>query len=83
MSTARSRSKSRTRKPAVAQEPAPGRIALTVNEVAWLLHCSPNTVWTLVGSGVLESWTLGRKRLISRAVVEQFINSGGTEDVLG
>ena len=58
---------------AVATEPDPGRLALTVNEVAWLLHCSPNHVWNLIKKGGLRSFTMGRKRLIARAVVEEFV----------
>ena len=50
----------RIRKPVVAVEPAPNRLALTVPEAAWLLNCSPNTVWGLIGTKELASFTLGR-----------------------
>ena len=64
----------RIRKSVVAIEPAPNRMALNVPEVAWLLNCSPNKVWGLVGSGELTSFTLGRKRLVARETVEAFIS---------
>lgn len=63
----------RIRKPVVAIEPAPNRMALTVPEVAWLLNCSPNTVWSMIREGTLESFTLGRKRLVARGVVEALV----------
>lgn len=69
------------RKPTVAIEPIPGRLALTVNEVAWELHCSPNTVWSLVGTGTLPSFKLGRKRLVARRALQEFVERGGTGDV--
>jgi excisionase family DNA binding protein len=53
-------------------------MALMVNEVAWELHCSPNTVWALVGDGTLPSFKVGRRRLIARSAVEDFIARGGT-----
>lgn len=70
----------RRRRPVQAVEPAPGRMAYTVNEAAWLLHCSPNHAWSLVGSGALPSFTLGRKRLISRGELEAFVANGGTKE---
>ena len=70
----------RVRKPVVAVEPAPNRMALKVPEAAWLLNCSPNMVWGLVGSGELASFTLGRKRLVARDVVAAFIERGSTDD---
>ena len=70
------------RRPVVASEPAPNRLALTVPEVAWLLHCSPNTVWGLIRNGRIESFTVGRRRLVARSVVDAFISDGGTGGVL-
>ncbi len=52
-----------------------------VNEVAWELHCSPNTIWSLIGDGTLPSFKVGRKRLIARTDVEDFIANGGTKRV--
>jgi excisionase family DNA binding protein len=57
----------------VATEPEPGRMAITVPEAAYLLHCSPNTVWNLIAKGELQSFALGRKRLLAREDVESFI----------
>jgi excisionase family DNA binding protein len=53
-------------------------MALTVPEAAWLLHCQPNSVWKLLSEGYLTSFSLGRKRLISRASIEEFMEVGGT-----
>ena len=57
---------------------APNRLALTVPEVAWLLHCSPNTVWGLIRSGRLDSFTVGRRRMVARFVVDRFVEGGGS-----
>jgi excisionase family DNA binding protein len=66
----------RQRKPVQAVQPAPGRLALTVNEAAWELHVHPNTVRTLIRTGQLASFTLGRKRLVARAAVEELVKGG-------
>jgi excisionase family DNA binding protein len=52
-------------------------LALTVNEAAWLLRVSPNTIWNLIAEKKLLSFTVGRRRLIARHVIEDFIASGG------
>jgi excisionase family DNA binding protein len=67
----------RRRPPVQAVQPQPGRMALTVPEAAWELNCHPNTVWNLIRDGQLESFTLGRKRLVARSAVEGFIKAGG------
>lgn len=69
----------RRRLPVQAVEPAPGRMSLTVPEAAWELHSHPNHVWNLIRTGQLPSFTLGRKRLVARAAVEELIARGGTE----
>ena len=66
----------RQRKPVQAVQPAPGRLALTVPEAAWELNCHPNTVWNLIRTGELASFTLGRKRLVARAAVEDLVQDG-------
>ncbi len=71
------------RKSSVATEPAPGTLALTVNEAAYLLRVSPNTVWNLLADGRLTGFAVGRRRLIARTAVEGFIASGGTESQIG
>lgn len=68
----------RRRRPVRAVEPAPGRMALTVPEAAWELHSHPNHVWNLVAAGAITSFKLGRKRLIARSALEEFIANGGT-----
>jgi len=78
----RRRKNSRLRKPVVAQKPNPDRLAYNVNEVAFVLNCSPNTVWGLVGDGSLASFKVNRRRLISRDVVEKFMANGGTGEVV-
>ena len=65
----------------VAVPPRAGGIALTVNESAWELHCSPNTIWNLVATGQLKSFRLGRKRLIARSAIEEFIAQGGVSRI--
>lgn len=66
------------RRSPIAVEPLATRLALSVPEAAWLLNCSPNTVWNLIAKGDLESFSLGRKRLVARSAVEDFIVQGGT-----
>jgi len=57
----------------VASEPSPNQLALNANQVAWLLGVSPNTVWNMLSDGRLSSFSVGRRRLISRSAVEKFI----------
>ena len=80
-STVRRNNGSLTRRASVAVEPAPGALVFTVNEVAYVLRVSPNTVWNLLGDGSLSGISVGRRRLIARAAVETFIAQGGTEAV--
>ena len=67
-----------TRKSAVAVEPAPGSMVFTVNEAAYVLRVSPNTVWNLLSDGSLSGISVGRRRLIAKTAVEEFIAHGGT-----
>jgi hypothetical protein len=64
----------RIRTPVLALEPAPNRTVLTVPETAWVLDCSPNTVWNLIATEQLPSFKLDRKRLLARETVEAFIS---------
>jgi excisionase family DNA binding protein len=64
----------RARRPVIAVEPDPNRIALTVPEAAWLLYCSVNTVFNLIRRDELKSRLIGRKRLIARAEVERLVS---------
>jgi excisionase family DNA binding protein len=70
--------RSRIRRRVVAIQPLPNRMALSVNETAWELNCSPNTVWSLIGNGDLPSFKVGRRRLVSRSALQEFIEQGGT-----
>ena len=63
----------------VAIEPEASRLALSVPQAAWLLGTSPNFVWGLLAKGQMESFRLGRKRMIARSEVERFIAQGGTK----
>jgi len=49
-----------------------------VPETAYELNVHPNTIWNLVRSGALESFTLGRKRLVARSAIADLIARGGT-----
>jgi len=77
-SQARRKKGQRPRKPVLAVEPAPGQIAFTVPEAAWVLRVSPNTIWNLLKAEKLQSLTVNRRRLIARAAIEKFIEGGGT-----
>jgi excisionase family DNA binding protein len=61
------------RKGAVATEPPPGTLALSANQVAWLLGVSVNTVWNLLADDRLPSFTVGRRRLVAKSDIEAFI----------
>lgn len=70
----------RRRPPVQAVQPAPGRQALTVPETAYELNVHPNSVWNLIKAGDLESFTLGRRRLVARSAIEALIARGGTRE---
>jgi excisionase family DNA binding protein len=48
---------------------------LSVTEVAELLRIHRATVYDLLATGELRSTTLGRRRLIPRAALEEFVAS--------
>ncbi len=73
-------SRRRRRPPVLAVEPAPGRMALTLYEAAYRMNCHPNTVRNLINAGQLESFTLGRKRLVAVSAIEDLIARGGTKE---
>jgi excisionase family DNA binding protein len=50
-----------------------GPLLLSVTEVADLLGIHRATVYDLLATGQLRSTTLGRRRLIPRAAVEEFV----------
>jgi excisionase family DNA binding protein len=70
------------RKLVVPVEPAPGKLAVAVPEAAWLLNVGVSTMWALIHSGELSSFTVGRRRLVAVGVIEAFIAAGGTSDGL-
>jgi excisionase family DNA binding protein len=49
-------------------------LLLSVPEVADLLRIHRTTVYDLLATGELRSTTLGRRRLIPRAAVEEFVD---------
>lgn len=55
--------------------PEEGRLALTVAEVAWLLHMSTRGVYDLIYDGSLPSFKLGRRRLVARHAVETLMET--------
>ena len=68
----------RRRKPVQAEQPLPGRMALTAREAAWELNVHPNTVWNLIARGELESFRVGRRVLVARTAIEALMSRGGT-----
>ena len=52
---------------------APHPLLLSVTEVAELLRIHRATVYDLLATGQLRSTTLGRRRLIPRAALEEFV----------
>lgn len=82
-STYRSNGQRKKRTVAVAIEPEASRLALSVPQAAWLIGASPNFVWGLLAKGQMESFHLGRKRMIARSEVERFIAQGGTKTSCG
>ena len=53
-------------------------MAFSVNQVAWVLGISVNSVWNLVADESLPSFSIGRRRLIAKSAVEAFVANGGT-----
>lgn len=51
----------------------PRREAYPVREAAELLGIHERTVWKLVKAGDLESFMVGRRRLVSAVAIHQFI----------
>jgi excisionase family DNA binding protein len=68
----------RRRDPVVATEPDPNRVALSVPEAAWMLHCSPNTVWNMIKAGEVQTFKVRSRRLINRAEVERIMSGEGS-----
>jgi excisionase family DNA binding protein len=53
----------------------PERIAHGVPEIAQLLGgVSERYVWTLIEAGDLESFTVGRRRMVRRTAIDEFID---------
>lgn len=46
-----------------------------MGDVAELLGVSERTAWTLVGRGELRSIRIGKRRLVPRQAIEQFIDA--------
>jgi excisionase family DNA binding protein len=70
------------RKPVVAVAPPEGRMAFNVRETAFVLGVSPNTIWNMLGAGLIESFMLGKRRLISRSALEKFMSEGGARNLV-
>jgi excisionase family DNA binding protein len=47
-------------------------VAISVHRVAFLLGVSTRKAWTLVGTGELPSFRVGRRRLVRFADVQRF-----------
>jgi excisionase family DNA binding protein len=60
----------------VPVEPEPGRLAVSIPEAAWLMNVGVPMVWKLVARGELPSFKVGRRRLVARSALEEFIARG-------
>jgi excisionase family DNA binding protein len=69
------------RTPAVPREPAPNKLAFSVDETAWVLGVSCDTVWNLIRAGVLPQVRVGRRVVVARTAVEQFLAEGGVDEL--
>jgi len=49
------------------------QMAYKIDGAARVLDLSERTVWTLVKTGEIESFTVGRSRLITRQALEDFL----------
>ena len=57
-------------------EPTP--LAVTVDDAAALLSCSPEYVWGLLRDGTLSRVKLGKATRVDVAELRAFVSSGGT-----
>jgi len=55
-------------------------MALEIPEAAYELRVHPNTVRNLIARGELESFRVGRRRLVARTAIEALISRGGTRE---
>jgi excisionase family DNA binding protein len=69
------------RTPAVPREPAPNKLAYSADELAWVLGVSLETAWNLIRAGVVPQVRVGRRVLVARAAVEQFLADGGVDEL--
>lgn len=60
-------------------ERPPRHPVLDVGEVAEALRISPRMVRNLIARGQLASFTIGRRRLVSRAALIAFVRARETE----
>jgi excisionase family DNA binding protein len=58
-------------------------VAYTIPETAYVLGCSVPQVRNMLELGALPRTRIGRAVRISRAAVEEFVNTGGVELVRG
>lgn len=65
---------------AVPQPHQSARMLFSVEEAAMMLSIHRSTVYDLVANGSLASLKIGRRRLISRHAMEQFIVANEVED---
>lgn len=63
-----------------SQPHQPARMLFSVEEAAMMLSIHRSTVYDLVANGSLASLKIGRRRLISRHAMEQFIVANEVED---
>jgi excisionase family DNA binding protein len=61
-------------------EPDPSRLAFSMREVGAALGVSERSIWTLINSGKLPSFKIGRSVRVRREDLENFMRNGGTSD---
>lgn len=60
-------------RPLLAREVPADALAYSVDEAAARLSVSKGTLENLIASGELKSFLVGRRRLVSRAALESFV----------
>lgn len=71
--SARPATRRRVRTDHIPQPPAPERLALTIQEGAFLINSSVTTTRKLMENGTIPTIRLGKRRLIPRQAIAEFL----------